>query len=99
MVNEVILVGVIKQIEDADEFKKNIKLNIERQFRDGYERKFDTILCKYWKSIFEKVIKNIDIGDTVAIKGRIEEENNSFVVMIENFVLLNKTKHNVLKTK
>ena len=99
MVNEVILVGVIKEIEKSDEFKNKLKIQIERQYKDGYERQFDLVNCMYWKSIYEKIIKNVNIGDMVAIKGRLEEENDSFVVMIENFVLLNKTKHNVLKVQ
>lgn len=99
MVNEVILVGVIKEIEKSDEFKNKLKIQIERQYKDAYERKFDLVNCMYWKSIYEKIIKNVNIGDMVAIKGRLEEENESFVVMIENFVLLNKTKHNVLKVQ
>lgn len=98
MVNEVVLVGLVKGIEECNQHQKYLYVEIEKQFKDGYERKFDSIKCKYWKSIFERDIRNFKTGDTIAIRGRIEEEDKVLVVAIEKVVLLNKTKHNVLKS-
>ena len=97
MVNEVVLVGVIKQIEDKDEFKGKLFIQIEKHFFEGYSRVYDVVECEFWKSIHQKIITDIKCGDTLAIKGRIESSDYKFVVAIENIVLLNKSKNNILK--
>ena len=98
MMNQVFLVGKVKEIVRVDEFQNNLFLEIERPFKDGYSRIFDVIECSYWNSLFQKVVGSSKKGDLVALRGRIENINNKFLVMIENIVLLNKCKDNVLKT-
>ena len=97
MINQVVLVGKIKGIEKDDSYKGNLYVEIERPFKDSYQREFDVIECSFWESLFKRIINNCKNGDLVAIRGRIETENNKYCVAVENVVLLNKSKDNILK--
>ena len=97
MINEVVLVGRIKELNDELEFKKSLFIEIDRPFKNTYERIKDTIECVYWDSVFKNVVSICKVGDMIAIRGRIENENDKYYVATEKIVLLNKTKDNVLK--
>lgn len=97
MVNEVILVGRLDSIESEKNNKTEIILSIERPFNDVEGRKWDSFNCKLWSSIFKRVILNCKVGDLLAIKGRLSNENSKYTIMAENVVILNKSKDNILK--
>ena len=99
MLNEVILVGKIKDINDLKDNKEEIILDVERPFDDKQGRTNDTFVCKLWYSIFSKITTVCSKGDLLAIKGRLLNENNEIFIMAEKVVLLNKNinKNNVLK--
>ena len=98
MVNEVILVGKIKNLENSNEVKKSIFIEIEKPFKNTYNRESDIIECVYWDSIFKKVIGVCKTGDMIAIKGRIENDKEKSHVAVEKMVLLNKSRDNILKS-
>jgi single-stranded DNA-binding protein len=97
LINEVVLVGKIRELNDESEFKKSIFIEIDRPFKDTYERMKDIVECVYWNSIFKSIVSTCKVGDMVAVRGRIENENNKCCVAMEKIVLLNKNKDNVLK--
>ena len=97
MINQVVLVGRCKEVREYDEFKKNLIIEIQRPFKDGSERVYDSIECLFWENIFYKDIKFLKKGDLVAIKGRLERYDNKILVNIEHISLLNKSINNVSK--
>lgn len=97
MINEVILVGRLDSIKDEFENKQDIIVSVERPFNDVDGRKWDTFNCRLWTSIFKKVLISCKNGDLLAIKGRLVNEDSSYLVMAENVVILNKSKDNILK--
>lgn len=99
MINEVVLVGKIVEVGRVDDNKKKIVLEVERPFKEGEGRKNDIFICQLWTSIFNKVISFCKDGDMLAIRGRIENENDKSIVVAEKVVLLNKSKENILKDR
>ena len=97
MINQVVLVGRCKEIQEYDEFKKNLLIEIERPFKDGNARVHDLVECLFWESVFYKDIKFYKKGDLVAIKGRLERYDSKCMVNIENISLLNKSINNISK--
>lgn len=97
MVNEVVLVGKLKGVKERDEFKKSLFIEIERPFKNTYNRINDVIECVFWDSLFKRIVSGCKSGDMIAIRGRIENEENKCHVAIENIVLLNKSRDNILK--
>jgi len=97
MINEVILVGRVKSIGDEKENKNTLLLEVERPFKEVDGRVSDTFICKLWSSIFNKIIMFSKIGDMLAIRGRIVNEKNEYLVIAEKVVVLNKSKDNILK--
>ncbi len=95
MVNEVILVGRIKDLGLEENNKKDIILEVERPFNDVDGRISDTFICRLWTAIFSKIIRYCKQGDLMAIKGRMINENESSIVMAENVVILNKSRENI----
>ena len=97
MINQVVLVGKIKGIEEGSKYKGNLFVEIERPFKDTYKREFDVIECSFWESLFNRVVNGCRDGDLIAIRGRIENEDNKYYIAVENVVLLNKSRDNILK--
>lgn len=97
MFNEVILVGRIKDMGNVDENKREIILEVERPFNENEGKKYDLFVCKLWNAIFNKVISYCSYGDVIIMKGRLLYDNDSYYVMAENVVLLNKSLNNISK--
>ena len=95
MINEVILVGKIKNLEASNDTKKELLLEVERPFKEVEGRVSDIFVCQLWHSIFKKVVDFCSIGDLLAIKGRIICEEKRYLIMAENVVMLNKSKEKV----
>ena len=93
--NQIVLIGKISCIEDAGN-KNKIELEVERPFKENSIKETDMFSCELWSSIFNRIVSMCDVGDLIAIKGRIIKENNNYVVKGENVVLLNKSKNNIL---
>lgn len=98
MINQIILIGKIKEIE-TKECKKELLLEVERPYRENEGKVFDVFTCKLWGCIFDKIVSLCNIGDTIAIKGRVNVEDSKYIVNGENVVLLNKSKNNISKNE
>ena len=96
MINEVILVGKIKEIEEGAE-NQNLVLEVERPFNDNDGRTWDVFTCKLWSAIFKKVLLSCKLGDLLAVKGRLITNEDKVFIMAENVVILNKSRDNILK--
>lgn len=97
MVNDVVLVGRIKDFGEEINNKREIMIEVERPFNETIGRVYDVFVCRLWTSIFSKVLRYSNIGDMLAIKGRIINEDSKYFVIAENVVILNKYKDNILK--
>lgn len=96
MINEVVLVGKISKISKELDCKKELLIDVERPFKEGAGRVSDTFICQLWTSIFKKVLSVCNIGDLLAIKGRlIKDEDDRYLIVAENVVMLNKSEKNI----
>ena len=92
--NHVILIGTLKSKEDV-QTKKKITLSVKRTYKS--EKGFfetDDITCLLWSGIISKVDNYFNEGDKISVHGRLEERNNSFVVLIEQICLINHNLNN-----
>ena len=97
MVNDVVLVGRIKELAKEVENKRDLVLEVERPFNDVEGRVSDCLVCRLWTSVFNKILKYCKKGDMIAIRGRIVNESCECIIMAENVVILNKSRDNILK--
>jgi single-stranded DNA-binding protein len=97
MLNQVILIGKIKNITELSN-KKELLLEVDRTFTDNEGVKSDLFVCEVWNCLFNKMVSLCSIGDLVAIRGRVNYEEESFIINVENFLLLNKSNKSILKT-
>ena len=97
MINEIVLVGKINEIGEVEKNKQMIKLEVKRFLNEINDINSDIFTCRLWSSIFSKIVKLCDIGDTLAIRGRLENNEGQMQVVAEKVVLLNKSKKNILK--
>ena len=96
MLNQIVLIGKIKGIEKTEN-KNEVILEVERPFQEDEIRKSDVFVCRLWSCIFKGMLSLCAIGDLVAIKGRVNYEEEKYIINAENVVLLNKSKENILK--
>lgn len=96
MLNQIVLIGRIKEMLEKDN-KKEILLEVERPFKENNKKESDVFKCKAWSCIFNKVLNLCNIGDILAIKGRVIKDNNEFIVHSESIMILNKYRDNILK--
>ena len=96
MLNQIVLIGKIKGIEKTEN-KNEVILEVERPFQEDEIRKSDVFVCRLWSCIFNGMLSLCAIGDLVAIKGRVNYEEEKYIINAENVVLLNKSKENILK--
>ena len=94
MLNQIVLVGKIKNLEQEGS-KNLIHLEVDRPFKENGIKESDLFLCKAWAGIFNKIIKLCNLNDIIAIKGRMIQEDNEFIVMAENISIVNKSKNTV----
>lgn len=78
MLNQIIIVGVLKELPQLKETTSSIKyatltLKVQRNFRNS-EGAFeaDIIHCTLWRGIAENCIDICKVGDVIAVKGRIQ---------------------------
>ena len=93
MLNQLILIGKVKKVPDLELVKNDNELIIEvqRNYKnmDGvYES--DLFKCYLWLAMSKKICLSCKMGDFVAVKGRLMEEDNSCKIMAEQVVLLSK---------
>ena len=93
MINQLFLVGQIKDMPKMEVNNKNIKFKIEvkRNYKnvDGIFEK-DIFECFLWIAIGKKISMYSKIGDVVAVKGRLVSDNDSCHILAEQVILLNK---------
>ena len=93
MINQLILVGIIKKMPVYDLLKNDNELIVEvtRNYKnsDGVFEK-DCFKCYLWFAISKKICVCCKEGDLVAIRGRIVEDNECYKIVAEQVVLLNK---------
>ena len=97
MLNQVVLVGrVVKDIEIIEKDDKKfgyITIAVSRSYKndDGmYETDF--ITCQLWAGILNNAVDYINKGDTVGIKGRVQENNNNLIIIAEKVTFLSNKK-------
>lgn len=93
MINQLLLVGIIKKMPVYDLLKNNNELIIEvkRNYKNSegvFEK--DCFKCYLWFAISKKICLCCKEGDLVAIRGRIVEEDKIYKIVAEQVVLLNK---------
>lgn len=78
MLNQIVLVGKIKEIKGLKETSTGIKfmnlvLEVERSYKnaDGIFES-DIISCSLWRSLAESFQGTCDVGSVVGVKGRIQ---------------------------
>lgn len=89
MINQLLLLGIIKDLSKLDEGE--IVLEVKRNYKntEGVFLK-DNFKCKLWITISKKMGLNCKVGDLVAVKGRLVEDNGNCNVLAEQVILLNK---------
>lgn len=90
MLNQVVLVGRIKEINED-----RIIILVTRNFKneDGnYET--DIIPCYFKETISKNANEYCKVGDTVGIKGRIESLNNEVMIMVDKLTFLSTKNKN-----
>ena len=97
MLNQIILIGRVKELKEREN-KKEIFIEVERPFKENSMKEVDIFKCLAWTSIFNKILNLCSLGDLLAIKGRLINDNDEYIVISENISLLNKSKNNISKT-
>lgn len=96
MLNQIILIGKIKEIKEIEK-KKRVVIEVDKPFNETNIKKSDEFVCELWSGIFDRILTMCGVGDLIAIKGRVNQIDASYIVLGENVVLLNKSKDNILK--
>lgn len=96
MLNQIVLIGKIKSIEQVEN-KNEVLLEVERPFQEDEIRKSDLFVCRLWTCIFNRIVSLCAKGDLIAVKGRVNYEEEKCIINAENVVLLNKSKENISK--
>lgn len=93
MINQLFLVGIIKELPSYDETNKDNSFAIEvRRNYKNVDGVFETDLfkCHLWIAISKKIMLCCKEGDIVAVKGRIINDEGVYTIVAEQIVLLNK---------
>lgn len=88
MINQFIIVGIIKEMPMNDLY---FKLEVKRNYKntDGVFE-CDVFDCYLWTAIARKIESLCKVGDLVIVKGRLVNEENICNMVAEQVVLLNK---------
>ena len=94
MINQLLLVGIIKKIPlyDLKGSQNELLIEVKRSYKNSngvYET--DLFKCYLWFAISKKISLNCKEGDLVAVRGRIVDDNNTYKIVAEQVVLLNKS--------
>lgn len=87
MINQLFLIGIIKEIKTNNELIVEVRRNYKNM--EGIFEK-DTFKCNLWTALSKKISLNCKIGDIVAIKGRLVDNNSNCSIVAEQVILLNK---------
>lgn len=96
MLNQFVIVGILKSIPELLETPNRIKytdivLQVKRNFKNSIgEYDSDEITCRLWRGIAENTVDICDLNSLVAIKGRIQScmvlDDNSKVSINYEFI-------------
>lgn len=93
MINQILLVGIIKKMPIHDLLNNDNELIIEvkRNYKNS-EGVFDKdyFKCYLWFAISKKICVCCKEGDLVAVRGRLVDDNKCYKIVAEQVVLLNK---------
>lgn len=93
MINQLFLLGQIKEMPILVANSKSIKFKIEvrRNYKniEGVFEK-DIFDCYLWIAISKKISLYCKVGDIVAVKGRLVDDNGNCHILAEQVILLNK---------
>ena len=92
MLNQLFMIGLIKQMPVDEGENHFFVLEVKRSYKNSvgvYEK--DTFKCHLWIAISKKIISVCKIGDLIAIKGRLVDDNGGCHILCEQVILLNKT--------
>ena len=91
MLNQLVLVGQIKKVPDSHliEGDNEMVIEVKRNYKNS-EGVFETdyFKCYLWFAISKKISLNCKLGDLVAVKGRLVDDNNVCRIVAEQVVLL-----------
>lgn len=93
MINQLVLIGVIKEMPVFNEKGDNyLILEVRRSYKDaeGIYKK-DCFKCHLWMGISKKISSSCKEGDLIAVKGRLIDSEGECNILLEHVVLLNKT--------
>lgn len=89
MINQLFLVGKIKEIDTLKDNK--LMVEVERNYKnpEGVFEK-DYFKCDLWIALSKRIGLNCKNGDVVAIKGRLVADSGNCHILAEQVILLNK---------
>ena len=89
MINQLFLLGKIKNMNEIE--KNEIVVEVKRNYKNA-EGLFesDCFKCNLWFALSKKISINCKIGDLVAVKGRLVDDNGICNILAEQVILLNK---------
>ena len=89
MINQLFLLGKIKNMNEIE--KNEIIVEVKRNYKNA-EGLFesDCFKCNLWFALSKKISINCKIGDLVAVKGRLVDDNGICNILAEQVILLNK---------
>lgn len=96
MINQLFMIGVIKEMVDFENRDNSyIFLEVKRSYKssDGVYNN-DVFKCYLWQGIYKKIFLYCKEGDLLAVKGRLEEEEGTCNIVLDQVILLNKTMSN-----
>ena len=85
--NQIILYGSVVKIDVKN---KNFKIAVPRTYLTNDKTKNDIITCSSFSNINKNITSYINIEDSVLIKGRLEEEDNTYHVKVEHYQVLKR---------
>lgn len=88
MCNQVIIIGRL-----VDIFEEEFILRVLRTYKDDNdEYGHDDVPVKMGKSIHDNMIEYCKVGDTVAVKGRLESVTGNLYVVVDKLTFLSSAK-------
>lgn len=84
MLNQVILVGLLKKVTKLDDYFSNIEIEVVRSFKElkgGFKSDFLTIIV--WKGIADSLLQDNIINRNISICGRLESDDKQIKIIAE----------------
>lgn len=92
MINQLFLLGKIKEMPSKNIGDNELLIEVKRNYKNT-EGVFesDCFRCHLWIALSKKINLGCKIGDLVAVKGRLVNDNGECNILAEQVILLNKS--------